>query len=113
MIMSILNTPAAIGKLPLKNRLVMAPMQQRQGTKEAFATDYHVEHYGSRAKGGVGLIIIESTSIAEDGRLFQGDIGLFTDEHIKPLKKVVDAVHQQDTSCRTWLLIAPVFVAFI
>jgi NADPH2 dehydrogenase len=96
-ILSILFTPIKIGELRLKNRLVMAPMQQFQGTIDANATDYHVEHYKNRAKGELGLIIVESTSIAEDGRLFQNDIGLFTDKHIDSLKKVVDAVHQNDT----------------
>jgi NADPH2 dehydrogenase len=75
----------------------MAPMQQRQGTKEAFATEYHKRHYSARAKGGVGLVMIESTSVSENGRLFQDDIGIFTDQHIEPLKQMVDAVHQYDT----------------
>jgi NADPH2 dehydrogenase len=74
--------------------MVMAPMQQRKGTSDAFATDYHVKHYSERAKGGLGLIIIESTSIAESGRLFTDDIGIFSDSHIQPLKQVVKAVHE-------------------
>jgi NADPH2 dehydrogenase len=74
--------------------MIMAPMQQRKGTSDAFATDYHVKHYSERAKGGIGLIVIESTSIAENGRLFPDDIGIFSDSHIEPLKQVVKAVHE-------------------
>jgi NADPH2 dehydrogenase len=69
-------------------------MQQRRGTTEAFATEYHVKHYGERAKGGVGLVIIESTAISESGRLFQDDIGIFSDLHIAPLKSVVESIHE-------------------
>jgi NADPH2 dehydrogenase len=92
-----LFTIAKIGNILLKNRIIMAPMQQWKGTSEAFATKYHVEHYSARAKGGVGLVIVESTSIAENGRLFQNDIGIFTDDHIQPLKQVVDEVHKYNT----------------
>ncbi len=49
-----------IGKLTLKNRLIVSPMQQWQGTPESFATDYHVQHYAKLASGA-GLLIIEST----------------------------------------------------
>jgi 2,4-dienoyl-CoA reductase-like NADH-dependent reductase (Old Yellow Enzyme family) len=51
-ILSLLNKPIQIGGIQLKNRIVMAPMQQRMGTHEAFVTDHHINHYGERAKGG-------------------------------------------------------------
>jgi NADPH2 dehydrogenase len=92
-----LFSTAQIGNVTLKNRIIMAPMQQWKGTSDAFAMDYHVHHYSERAKGGVGLVIVELTSIAEDGRLFQNDIGILTDDHIQPLKRVVDEVHKTNT----------------
>jgi NADPH2 dehydrogenase len=95
--LSLLNKPIQIGGTQLKNRIVMAPMQQRMGTHEAFAIDHHIHHYGERAKGGVGLVIIESTSISENGRLFQDDIGIFLDQHIAPLKQIVSSIHENNT----------------
>lgn len=95
--MSILSTPVSIGRVTLKNRMVMAPMQQYQGTSEAFATDYHLHHYSRRAQGGVGLVITESTAVSENGRLFMNDIGIFSDDHILPQKRIVDAVHDYNT----------------
>lgn len=89
-------SPMKIGNLPLKNRLILAPMQQNQGTLEAMATDYHVRHYGERA-GDVGLVILESTGVSPNGRLYPNDIGIFTEDHIAPLRKVVDAVHSKGT----------------
>ncbi|GGG53691.1 oxidoreductase [Paenibacillus radicis (ex Gao et al. 2016)] len=91
-----LRTPISIGGLQLKNRLIMAPMQQYKGTLEAFATDHHVEHYGRRAKH-VGLVIVESTAISSNGRLWSNDIGIFTDAHVKYLKKITEAVHVHQT----------------
>jgi len=91
--MSIAFTPFNLGGLRLKNRLVMAPMQQYRGTRESLATAYHEFHYGRCAEGGVGLIIVESTAVSPNGRLFKDDIGLFSDAHIAPLKRVTDAVH--------------------
>jgi NADPH2 dehydrogenase len=95
--MSVLFTPINIGNVTLKNRIIMAPMQQRQGTEEAYATDHHIRHYSERAKHDVGLVIIESTAISKNGRLFNDDIGIFTDNHTLRLKKVVEAIHQYDT----------------
>jgi NADPH2 dehydrogenase len=95
--MSKLFSAGQIGNVVLNNRVIMAPMQQWKGTSEAFATEYHVTHYSERAKGGVGLVIVESTSIAENGRLFQNDIGIFSDDHVQPLKRVVEEVHKYST----------------
>ncbi|ASS64788.1 MULTISPECIES: NADH:flavin oxidoreductase [unclassified Paenibacillus] len=89
-------SPGAIGSLKLGNRLMLAPLQQNEGTIDAMATDHHVEFYSSRAKG-VGLVIVESTAVSADGRLYSSDIGIFTDAHVEPLRKVVEAVHREGT----------------
>lgn len=87
-----LNDPLQIGSLQLRNRLVMAPMQQYRGTPEAFANDHHVAFYGSRA-AHVGLVILESTAVSPEGRLIPNDIGIYTDRHVEPLRRIADAVH--------------------
>lgn len=91
-----LNDPITIGGITLKNRLIMAPLQQYKGTPEAFAAGHHIEHYGRRAKH-VGLIILESTAVSSNGRLWANDIGIYTDRHVEALRKVTDAVHAHDT----------------
>ncbi|MGV2787703.1 NADH:flavin oxidoreductase, partial [Clostridium perfringens] len=53
-----LHDPIQIGTVQLKNRMIMAPMQQNQGTPDSYATDYHVKFYSERAEH-VSLIIIE------------------------------------------------------
>ncbi|MFF2158028.1 NADH:flavin oxidoreductase [Paenibacillus chitinolyticus] len=91
-----LNDPITIGGITLKNRLIMAPLQQYKGTAEAYATEHHIEHYGRRAKH-VGLVILESTAVSSNGRLWPNDIGIYTDRHVEPLRKVTDAVHRHHT----------------
>lgn len=50
-----LDTPLTFGNIDLRNRLIMAPMQQYKGSPEGYATDHHVQHYARRANA-VGLI---------------------------------------------------------
>lgn len=91
-----LNDPITVGGLSLNNRLIMAPLQQYKGTPEAFATDHHIHFYGQRAEH-VGLVIVESTAVSPNGRLWPNDIGIYTDRHLDPLNKITDAVHVHGT----------------
>ncbi|MFD0712281.1 NADH:flavin oxidoreductase/NADH oxidase [Paenibacillus sp. GCM10027626] len=80
--------------LDLKNRVVMPPMCQYSVTaKDGIATEWHYQHYVSRAVGGAGLIIIEMTDIEPDGRISDYDLGLWSDDQIPPLARIVDACH--------------------
>ncbi|MBS5951557.1 MAG: NADH:flavin oxidoreductase/NADH oxidase, partial [Clostridium sp.] len=58
------------------------------------ATDWHFVHYVSRAIGGTGLIIIEMTDVEPDGRISDYDLGLWSDEQIEPLRRIVDECHK-------------------
>lgn len=94
--MSLAFTTFQLGRIRLKNRLVMAPMQQYRGAADGSATAYHPLHYGRCAEGGIGLIVVESTAVASGGRLFKDDIGIYADRHIAPLRAVTEAVHGFD-----------------
>lgn len=85
--------PISIRKLSLKNRLVMAPMTTGMATEDGGVTDRHIKHYATRAKGGVGLIILEHTYISEEGKLHKGQTGLYDDKLIPGLKHLVEAIH--------------------
>ncbi len=76
---------------PARNRIVMAPMDTLMG-KDGFANDFHIQHYGARAYGGVGTIILESTAISSEGRIRSGDIGIYKNEHIEPLSRVAKII---------------------
>lgn len=87
--------PYTLNKLHLKNRLVMAPMcTDHVVLMDGIATEFHHDHYVARAMGGVGLIIVEATAIAENGKIYDQDLGLYNDYQIDAMKKIVDGVHR-------------------
>ncbi|MCK6491143.1 MAG: oxidoreductase [Planctomycetes bacterium] len=65
----------------------MSPMCQGRA-HDGLADDYHLVHYGARALGGIGLAIVEATAVHPDGRIGDGDLGLWDDRHIAPLARV-------------------------
>ena len=89
--------PIKIKKLSLKNRLVMPAMVTNMATEDGEVTDKHIRHYTTRAKGGVGLIIVEAAYISKGGKLFQRQMGLYDDELIPSLKRLVEAIHAEGT----------------
>lgn len=92
--MSKLLSPATIAGLDLKNRVVMPPMCMYVVDKEdGKVTTFHHAHYGARAIGQVGLIILEATAVEPDGRLTKNDLGIWSDEHIQGLRELVDELH--------------------
>lgn len=87
-----LTTPFSIKNLTLKNRLVMPPMCQYSAT-DGMPNDWHYVHYVSRAVGGVGLIIVEMTNVAANGRISPNCLGLWNDAQRDAFKRIVDGVH--------------------
>jgi 2,4-dienoyl-CoA reductase-like NADH-dependent reductase (Old Yellow Enzyme family) len=88
------NQPLNIKSVTIKNRIGMSPMCQYSST-DGFANDWHFVHYGSRAVGGVGLIMFEATAVVPEGRISPADLGLWKDEHIAELKKITEFIHNQ------------------
>ncbi|SFC97161.1 2,4-dienoyl-CoA reductase [Flexibacter flexilis DSM 6793] len=89
-----LLSPYRLGNLDLKNRIVISPMCQ-YSAQNGLANDWHLAHLGSRATGGAGFIIQEATAVSPEARITYADLGLWNDEQIAPLKRIVDFVHQQ------------------
>ncbi len=89
-----LFSPLQIGSVRLPNRIVVSPMCE-YSSADGFASDWHLVHLGSRAVGGAGLIFTEATAVAAEGRISPQDLGLWKDEHIAPLARIVDFLHSQ------------------
>lgn len=85
-----------IRKTEFKNRLVVSPMCM-YSAENGFATDFHLVHLGSRAIGGFGLIMQEATAVSPEGRITNGDLGIWKDEHQEKLKEIVRFCHQHDS----------------
>lgn len=90
-----LFTPFSLKELLLKNRIVMPPMCMYRAGNDGIVTEWHMLHYGTRAVGQVGLIIVEATGIEPRGRISNRDLGIWEDGHISGLKKLVEIVHAQ------------------
>lgn len=88
-----LYSPIKFRNLELKNRWVMSPMCM-YSANDGVANDFHFVHYGSRAQGGTGLIIVEATGIVPEGRITSKCTGIWNDEQAAAFKKIVDFVHQ-------------------
>lgn len=78
----------------IKNRIVMPPMVNYQATEAGQSTKFHEIHYGARALGGVGLIIVEATAVNKYGRLSLGDLGLWDEHQITGHQKIVHTCHE-------------------
>jgi 2,4-dienoyl-CoA reductase (NADPH2) len=91
--MSILFSPAQIGTLQLRNRLVMTPIHLGYSPKGE-VNDQLVEFYRARARGGVGLIIVGGCGIDRIGNAFSMT-QLDDDRFIPGLRRLVDAVHAE------------------
>jgi NADPH2 dehydrogenase len=87
-------SPLAIRGVTLTNRIMMSPMSQHRALEDGRATDWHLVHYGARAAGGVGLIMVEDCAISPEGRLGMQSLGLYSDSHIEPLRRIVDYCHE-------------------
>ena len=82
-----------LGNVTLKNRLVMSPMTMNYATEDGHATDKLIGHYLERAKGGVGLIMVEGTYFTPEGKGYRRQLGLCSPEHARALEKMTQAVH--------------------
>src|ERR1700712_2796755 len=86
--------PLTVRGVTLRNRLVVAPMCQYSVT-DGLVGDYHLVHLGRFALGGFGLVIVEATGVTADGRISNGDVGLWSDEHITGLTRIADFLHAE------------------
>ena len=83
--------PFSLRGMDLKNRIVVSPMAQYKAV-DGCPTDWHLIHYGERAKGGAGLIYTEMTCTSADGRITPGCPGLYAPEHEAAWKRLTDFV---------------------
>ncbi len=95
--MTDLFSPLTLRGLTLKNRLVVSPMCQ-YSARNGFADDWHLVHLGRFGLGGFALVTVEATAVTPRGRITYGDTGIWDDDHIAPLKRIVDFLHTQDAA---------------
>jgi len=86
--------PFQLRDMKLENRVVVSPMAQYKAVDGA-PTDWHLIHYGERAKGGAGLVYTEMTCVSADGRITPGCPGLYASEHQAAWTRLTTFVHAE------------------
>ncbi|MDQ4213591.1 bifunctional salicylyl-CoA 5-hydroxylase/oxidoreductase [Microbacterium capsulatum] len=89
--------PHRIGRLELKNRIVVSPMDMYSAV-DGVPGDFHLVHLGSKAQGGAGLVMTEMVCVSEEGRITPGCAGLYTDEQRDAWGRIVGYVHGVTTA---------------
>ena len=85
--------PINIGVVTVPNRFVVPPMGNNFANTDGSMSDRSTAYYEARAKGGFGLITIESTVVYKEAKGGPRKPCLFSDEVIPSFKKVADRCH--------------------
>ena len=86
--------PLTIRSVTLRNRIGVSPMCQYSSV-DGFANEWHFVHLGTRAVGGAALVFTEAAAVTPEGRISPDDLGIWKDEHIEYLGRIVRFVKQQ------------------
>lgn len=88
--------PGLIGNLELKNRMIMAAMTTNFGTEEGFVTKKLIDYHRDRARGGVGLNILEATVVDfPQGRFTPNQLSIDDDKYIPGLQRLTEAIQEE------------------
>lgn len=90
----LLFTPLEIRGVTLRNRIVVSPMAQYSAV-DGFVTDWHFAHFAKFAMGGAGIVFTEATKVERRGLGTVGDMGIWKDEHIEPLRRISAFIKSQ------------------
>jgi 2,4-dienoyl-CoA reductase-like NADH-dependent reductase (Old Yellow Enzyme family) len=77
------------------NRVVIAPMQMYKSGQDGRATDWHFQHLTKYAIGGAGTVMTEALIVDPIGRNTYGDLGIWSDDHIPPLRRIAGFLQEQ------------------
>ncbi|MGL4991495.1 MAG: hypothetical protein ACRCYE_00475 [Sarcina sp.] len=83
-------------ELSFKNKVVMAPESSNSASKDGRATEFHFNHYSSKALNGVGTVVVEGAATEMIGRKSDKDLGIWHDKHIKGLKKIASSINKKE-----------------
>ncbi len=92
-----LLSQGTIGAMRLRNRIVMPAMDQNNCTEDGLITEKTLQHYEDRAKGGAGLLILETSAVKwPDGATSKHQPSLSSDLAIPGLTQLAERVHKHD-----------------
>src|ERR1700742_1108382 len=86
--------PLPLRDVTLRNRIGVSPMCQ-YSSDDGFANDWHLVHLGQFAVGGAAAVLTEATAVVPEGRISPQDLGIWSDDHIPALRRIVSFIHEQ------------------
>ncbi|MEM2959682.1 MAG: hypothetical protein QW261_15380, partial [Candidatus Jordarchaeaceae archaeon] len=84
--------PVTIGNMVLRNRLVMPPMGTNFAAEDGSVTQRIIDYYRERARGGVGLVIVEGAYVHPLGKGSILQLSLIDDNKIPGLSRLAEAI---------------------
>lgn len=87
----------SLGKVRLKNRLVVSPVTTLFCTEDGMATERYIRYHEERARGGWGLIIAETYVVDPKGKGYRLLPGFWEDAQIESHRALTERVHRYDT----------------
>ncbi|MEY0673737.1 NADH:flavin oxidoreductase/NADH oxidase [Providencia rettgeri] len=91
--MSHLFSPASIGQVSLKNRIIVPPMCQ-YSAENGMPTAWHKAHYMNLALSGASLVIVEASAVVPEGRITYKDLGLWNEEQMTAMQQMLSDIRQ-------------------
>ncbi len=91
----LLFTPTTIRTVRFKNRVVIAPMATYSAL-DGVAQDFHFAHWGRLVLGGAGCVFVEATAVTQQGCITNGDLGIWSNLHIPPLRRITEFMKAQN-----------------
>jgi len=85
----LLFTPLRARGIELPNHVMISPMATYSAV-EGVVNDFHFAHHGRFVLGGAGTVVVEATAVTREGRITNGDTGLWDDGQIAPLRRITD-----------------------
>lgn len=102
--LDVLYTPASIGRLRLRNRLIQSPMHTKFASEFGEVGQKYLDYMVARARGGVSMIIIENTAVDwKEGRAAGNPVRIDDDRFISGLSDLTEAVHREGVLIATQL----------
>lgn len=89
--MSALFSPFKLKDVTLRNRIAIPPMCQYSAV-DGLSNNWHQVHYASMARGGAGLVIVEATAVAPEGRITPACLGLWDDAQVEGLARIARSI---------------------